>query len=146
MAIQLIDTSQEQRVASQYDPAKNDDDKTWFTIKAMDSRMSACLKDKSMKMVVDTSGDAEDEEVDMQINQNELDFNTVMFNLTSHENLQGKDKKIVKFKKGSKGLAGATYSICHPEQVRLIPDTVLAELAGKIRAMSTLGAGEEKNS
>lgn len=143
MPITGISLAAERTYESKYDEAKGTKDATKFVLGTLDSRISGRLKDAATSMQIDPTK-TEQDSVTTTINSNEVAFNTVVYGLRGWENFLV-DGKPVDFKSVKRTHGQHSYRVADPELVRMLPDSVIIELAEEIRKDNDLDEDEEKN-
>lgn len=127
-----------------FDPDKDTDAATIWTIGTIDARVMSIIKDKATAIPVSAFSGGGDGNATLNINQ--TNFEIVVFGLKGFKNFQDDDGKQIAWRGVQNNLANRNYFTCDPKIIEAMPEDAIAELAGKIMDINTLSEPERKNS
>lgn len=143
MAIIGLKLDAERNYESNLDSAKGTKEATVFQIGTLDSRIFGRIKDQATRFVVDPN--APNDEVETAVNASEVNFQTVQYGLRGWKNLRDDAGNDIPYKTVKRTHGGQSYRVCDPEQLKLVPQAVIEELAHEIARSNEVSEAQEKN-
>lgn len=144
MAIKAINLSKVIEHVLSFDDEAGTDKATKFTIGALDARVFSVIKDKATSLPV--SAFTNPEGAMASLNMNQTNFEVVVFGLRGWNNFLDDNGNQVQFRTVNTNLGGKLYLTADPDQVALLPDEAISELASKIMDFNAPTEEERKNS
>ncbi len=146
MAIKALSLSHTWDFQDPDDPDFGTDEASTFTLRTLDSRVMAKLKDGAAKITVDPS--RPDELAETTINMEEMNFQTVQFGCENWTNVPDPDlakKTELKCELIPRRLGGKSYMIVDPDILCRIPLSTIRAMSDDIRTKNELSETEAKN-
>lgn len=146
MAIKALSLSHTWEFEDPDDPDFGTEEASKFTLRTLDSRVMAKLKDGAAKITVDPAHP--EELAETSINMEEMNFQTVQFGCEDWTNVPDpdtKDKGLLKCELIPRRMGGKSYMIVDPEILCRIPLSTIRAMADDIRSQNELSEDERKN-
>ncbi len=143
MAIRGLSIGRTWPVQSKYDPDKDTDDASVFTLQTLDSRVMGHLRDGITKVMVDAN--KPDDKAETQINMQGLNFETCQFGIEGWKNVLDDDGNEIEHRTVKKRLGGKDYQIIPTEVLCRLPGAVISEMSDLIRKDNELDEDETEN-
>lgn len=141
MAIQTLNLDAEWDYKSKYDPDRDGENATVFTLGTLSNRLLSYLQDKAT-----TFKGTNEENVEASIMNASLAIEVVRYGLRGVKNLQDADGKAVEFATQRRNIHGMDVRAVAPQIVNVIPKAVIMELAEELQKRNELSESEAKNS
>lgn len=126
--------------------SKNDtvDPKTTWKLGVLDTRIRKQLEDIAWEYEA-TPGAPENAKAKASFNLGKSELEFVAFGLKGFENFTKPDGKPVHFKTEERIVNGKVYHVVADEILKIIPGSIITEIAEKIRLINSVSEGEIKN-
>lgn len=141
MAIQTLNLDAEWDFKSKYDPDKDGENATVFTLGTLSNRLLSYLQDKAT-----TFKGTSEENVEASIMNASLAIEVVRYGLKGVTNLQDSEGKPVEFETQRMNVHGMDVKAVKSSIVNVIPKAVIMELAEELQKRNELSEAESKNS
>jgi hypothetical protein len=128
------------------DPDFGTEEASKFTLRALDSRVMAKLKDGAAKILVDPT--RPDDAAETSINMENMNFETVQFGCEGWENVVDPDAgngALLEYDTVPRRLGGRSYKIVDPDVLCRVPLSTIRKMAEDIRAKNELSDDDAKN-
>ena len=143
MAVFGLKLSNRVSFQSKLDPDVGTPSATTFMLKALDSRVMSYLQDNIATVEVNPASGGE--RVATKFNTAEMHFQTVMFGLDDVQNFLDPDGNQVAFTTVGRTIGTSLYKVASPDLVRMLPTSIIRELAEKILSINSVTEAEAKN-
>jgi len=141
MAIQTLNLDAEWDFKSKFDPDRDGENATVFTLGTLSNRLLSYLQDKAT-----TFKGTSEENVEASIMNASLAIEVVRYGLRGTKNLQDADGNPVEFEVQRQNVHGMDVKAVKPSIVNVIPKAVIMELAEELQKRNELSEAEAKNS
>lgn len=141
MAIQTLNLDAEWDFKSKYDPDKDGENATVFTLGTLSNRLLSYLQDKAT-----TFKGTDETNVEASIMNSSLAIEVVRYGLRGTKNLQDSEGKPVEFETQRQNVHGMDVRAVKSAIINVIPKAVIAELAEALQERNELSEPESKNS
>jgi len=144
MAIKGINIYETRDYISRYDPEKDGDKATVFTIGLLDKQISNYIKDRSAQYEYVASNP--DGEAALSVRPHERNLDIFRFGVRDIKNLiDPQTEKPVRFDTTSISRFGKNYNVVSDSILQMIPDCIIDEIAAEIDKINKLSPEERKN-
>ena len=141
MAIQTLNLDAEWDYKSKFDPDRDGENATVFTLGTLSNRLLSYLQDKAT-----TFKGTNEENVEASIMNASLAIEVVRYGLRGVKNLQDSEGKPVEFETQRQNVHGMDVRAVKSSIVNVIPKAVIMELAEELQKRNELTEAEAKNS
>ena len=141
MAIQTLNLDAEWDFKSKFDPDRDGENATVFTLGTLSNRLLSYLQDKAT-----TFKGTSEIDVEASIMNASLAIEVVKYGLRGIKNLQDSEGKPVEFETQRQNVHGMDVRAVKPAILNVIPKGVIAELAEELQKRNELSEPEAKNS
>jgi hypothetical protein len=141
MAIQTLNLDAEWDFKSKFDPDRDGENATVFTLGTRSNRLLSYLQDKAT-----TFKGTNEENVEASIMNASLAIEVVRYGLRGTRNLQDSEGKPVEFETQRQNIHGMDVKAVKSGIVNVIPKAVIMELAEELQKRNELSETEGKNS
>ncbi len=140
MAIQTLNLDAEWDFKSKFDPDRDGENATVFTLGTLSNRLLSYLQDKAT-----TFKGTNEENVEASIMNASLAIEVVRYGLRGLKNLQDSEGKPVEFETQRQNIHGMDVRAVKSGIVNVIPKAVIAELAEELQKRNELSETDGKN-
>lgn len=141
MAIQTLNLDAEWDFKSKFDPDRDGENATVFTLGTLSNRLLSYLQDKAT-----TFKGTSEENVEASIMNASLAIEVVRYGLRGVKNLQDSEGAPVEFETQRQNVHGMDVKAVKPAIVNVIPKAVIMELAEELQKRNELSEKQAKNS
>ncbi len=141
MAIQTLNLDAEWDYKSKFDPDRDSENATVFTLGTLSNRLLSYLQDKAT-----TFKGTNEENVEASIMNASLAIEVVRYGMRGVKNLQDSEGKNVEFETQRQNVHGMDVRAVKSSIVNVIPKAVIMELAEELQKRNELSEAEAKNS
>lgn len=141
MAIKTLNLDAEWDFKSKFDPDRDGENATVFTLGTLSNRLLSYLQDKAT-----TFKGTDETNVEASIMNASLAIEVVRYGLRGLKNLQDSEGKPVEFETQRQNVHGMDVRAVKSAIVNVIPKAVIMELAEELQKRNELSEAEAKNS